>query len=61
MYSDIQFLDNFQFMSQGLDGLSKTMELGDLQHLRSKFSYLLDENFSKLRGNSAFKIVILIV
>ena len=41
-------------MSQGLDGLAKTMELGDLKHLRSNFSYLSDENFSKLRGKSAF-------
>ena len=41
-------------MSQGLDGLAKTMELGDVKHLRSKFSYLSDEDFSKLRGESAF-------
>ena len=54
IYSEIRFLDSFQFMSQILDGLAKTMEFGDLKHLRSKFSYLSDENFSKLRGKSAF-------
>ena len=40
IYSEIRFLDSFQFMSQGLDGLAKTAELGDLKHSRSKFSYL---------------------
>ena len=54
IYSEIRFLDSFQFLSQGLDGLAKTMELGDLKHLRSKFSHLSHENFSKLRGKSAF-------
>ena len=60
IYSEI-FSDSFQFMSQGLNGLGKRMELGDLKHIRSKFSYLSDENFSKFRGESAFPIVILIV
>ena len=54
IYNEIRFLDSFQFLSQGLDGLAKTMKLGDLKHLRSKFSYLSDANFSKLRGKSAF-------
>ena len=54
IYSEARFLDSFQFMSQGLDDLAKTMELDDLKHLRSKFSYLSDENFPTPNVKSAF-------
>ena len=50
----MRFLDSFQFLSQGLDGLDKTMDLGDLKHLPRKFNCLSDENFSKFRSKSAF-------
>ena len=47
-------MDSLKFMSERLDALAATRELGDLNQLQSKFSYLLDKNFSKLRGKSAF-------
>ena len=31
IYSELRMLDSFQFISQELDGLAKTMEMDDLK------------------------------
>ena len=50
LYSQIRFLDSFQFMSQSLESLAKTMQTSSLQLLRNKFSDMSDFDFEKIRG-----------
>ena len=52
LYSEFRFLDSFQFMSQSLESLAKTMQTSPLQLLRKKFSDMSD--FEKTRGKSFF-------
>ena len=50
LYSEIRFLDSFQFTSQSLESLAKTMQTSSLQLLRNKFSDKSDFDVEKLRG-----------
>ena len=54
LYSEIRFLDSFQFMSQSLDSLARTMESSSLILLRRKFPHLNDADFRKVRGKGYF-------
>ena len=45
LHSEIRFLDSFQFMSQSLESLAKTMQTSSLQLLRNKFSDMSDFDF----------------
>ena len=54
LYSEIRFLDSFQFMSQSLESLAKTMETSSLQLLRNKLSDMSDFDFEKIRGKCFF-------
>ena len=54
LYSEIRFLGSFQFMSQSLDSLARTMESSSLILLRRKFSHLNDADFRKVRGKGYF-------
>ena len=54
VYSEIRFLDSFQFMAQSLESLAKTMETSTLSLLREKFSRLSDDEFEKIRGKGLF-------
>ena len=54
LYSEIRFLDSFQFMSQTLEGLAKTMQTSSLPLLRDKFSDMSDFDFEKIRGKGFF-------
>ena len=50
LYSEIRFLDGFQFMSQSLESLANTMQTSSLQLLQSKYSDRIDFDFEKVRG-----------
>ena len=54
LYSEIRFLDSFQFTSQSLESLGKTMQTSSLQLLRNKFSDMGDFDIEKIRGKSFF-------
>ena len=54
LYSEIRFLDSFQFMSQSLESLAKTIQTSSLQLLRNKFSDMSDFDFEKIRGKCFF-------
>ena len=54
LYSEIRFLNSFQFMSQNLDGLAKTRATSKPLYLRQEFSSLSEFNFEKVRGKGYF-------
>ena len=54
LYSEIKFLDSFQFISQSLAGLAETMATSKLLYLRRKISQLSDDNFEKILGKGYF-------
>ena len=51
---ELRFLDSFNFMSQGLDSLGKTLQVADLKLLRTEFSNLTDEEFECTRKKGHF-------
>ena len=50
LYSENRFLDSFQFMSQSLESLTRTMQTPPLQLLRNKFSDMSDFDSEKIPG-----------
>ena len=54
LYSEIRFLDSFQFTSQSLESLAKTMQNSSLQLLRDMFSDMSGFDFEKIRGKCFF-------
>ena len=48
LYHSLQFLDSFQFMSQSLDSLAKTVDKSDFKLLRTGFLNIGDNLFGKL-------------
>ena len=54
LYSEIRFLDSFQFMSQSFESLAKTMRTSSLELLRNKFSDMSDFDYEKIRGKGLF-------
>ena len=56
LYREIRFLDSFQFMSQSLESLAKSMQSSSLQLLRNKFSDMSDFDSEKIRGKGFFSL-----
>lgn len=54
LYHSLRFLDSFQFMSQSLDSLAKTLEIKDFKLLRAGFPNTDDNLFSKLTQKGFF-------
>ena len=54
LHSEIRFVDSFQFMSESLESLAKTMQTSSLQLLRNKFSDMSDFDFEKIGGKGFF-------
>ena len=54
LYSHIRFLDSFQFMSQGLDNLAKTLQHGNFKLSREAFGNLNDDEFISVTRKGFF-------
>ena len=54
LYSEIRFLDSFQFMSHSLESRAKTIQTSSLQLLRNKFSDMTEIDFGRIRGEGFF-------
>ena len=48
LHHSLRFLDSFQFMSQSLDSLAKTVDKNDFRLLRAGFANIGDDPFQKL-------------
>ena len=53
-YCEIRFLDGFHFMSQGLEGLAKTIQTSSIQLLRTKVFDLSEFDFENTRDKYFF-------
>ena len=54
LYSHIRFLDSFQFMSQGLDNLAKTLHHENFKLSREAFGNLNDDEFTSVTRKGFF-------
>ena len=54
LYHSLRFLDSFQFMSQSLDSLTKTVDKNDFKLLRAAFSNIGDDLFQRLTKKGFF-------
>ena len=54
LYHSLRFLDSFQFMSQSLDSLAKTVDKSDFKLLRAGFPKIGDNLFEKLTKKGFF-------
>ena len=52
VYNSLRFLDNFQFVSQSLENLAKTLTFQDFKHLRESFAGISDNLFLKITRKS---------
>ena len=54
LYHSLRFLDSFQFMSQSIDSLAKTIDRGDFRLLKAGFPVIGEEIFEKLTRKGVF-------
>ena len=54
MYHSLRFLDSFQFVSQSLENLAKTLTVQDFKHLRESFAGISDNLFLKITRKGFF-------
>ena len=59
LYYSLRFLDSFQFMSQSLDSLAKTVDKNDFKLLRAGFPNIGDDLFQKLTKKGFFPYIYL--
>ena len=59
LYHSLRFLDGFQFMSQSLDSLAKTIDKNDFQLLRAALPNIGDDLFERLTKKDFFPKTIL--